>query len=93
MTKALFLPLALILAVLTTVAEAAPFRPSPALEPAPMVTLTGSRVFTTILSKVEQSAPRMPLSLARLARGEQSTPSAGRSTEVCLDAVMGLLPA
>ncbi len=53
MTKTLFAPLALILGLMSSAVEAAPFRPSPALEPAPMVTLTGSRVASTILVSSE----------------------------------------
>jgi hypothetical protein len=55
MNMTLFAALALVLSTMTTSVEAAPFTPSPALEPAPMVTLTGSRVASTILVSSERN--------------------------------------
>ncbi len=50
-----FAALALALGLMTTAVEAAPFTPTPALEPAPVVMLIGSRVFTSIQVSSERN--------------------------------------
>ncbi len=48
MNTTLFAALAIALSLMTTAIEAAPFTPTPALEPAPVVTLIGSRAASSI---------------------------------------------